>query len=72
MTTTLAVGEILSTEQAGAYLHTAPATMRYWRSMKPPTGPPFVRLAGGKRVLYRRSDLDDWISAQVFDPAASA
>jgi hypothetical protein len=36
------------------------ATLRYWRHLG--TGPTSFRL--GRRVLYRRVDLDAWIDAQ--------
>ena len=29
-------------------------------------GPPFIRL-GGRKILYRKSVLDAWISERVFD-----
>jgi Helix-turn-helix domain len=36
------------------------ATLRYWRHLN--TGPHSFRL--GRRVLYRRDDLNAWIDAQ--------
>ena len=39
-------------------------TMARWRSQR--SGPPFVKLNGG-RVCYRGSDLNDWIDSQVVE-----
>jgi excisionase family DNA binding protein len=49
--------------EAAAYLRTPVATLRYWRHLG--VGPAGVRL--GRRLLYRRADLDRWVSAQ-YDP----
>ncbi|MBH5141436.1 helix-turn-helix transcriptional regulator [Rhodococcus erythropolis] len=52
--------EYLTTAQlSGAY--TIPvATLRYWRHKG--DGPPSFRL--GRRVVYRRADVDEWLRAQ--------
>jgi hypothetical protein len=34
------------------------ATLRWWRAMKSPAGPPSGKR--GKRVVYRRSDIEAW------------
>jgi predicted site-specific integrase-resolvase len=54
---------ILNTAGAADRLGVAPATLAYWRS----TGAeevPYLKLGG--RVVYRKDDLDKWISERVF------
>ncbi|WP_448617012.1 helix-turn-helix transcriptional regulator [Modestobacter sp. URMC 112] len=46
--------------EAAAYLLTPVATLRYWRHLG--TGPAGFRL--GRRVVYRRANLDHWICEQ--------
>ncbi len=51
---------LLTLTEAAAVLRTPVATLRYWRHLG--VGPAGFRL--GRRVLYRRQDLDRWIEAQ--------
>lgn len=52
--------ELLSPEQASAYLGKTPAaTLQWWRAKG--RGPKYVKL--GRKVYYRRSDLEAFISA---------
>ena len=45
--------------------------LQYWRHRGHPDGPPFVRI--GRRVYYRRSDLELWVDeAPTFHSAAEA
>ena len=37
-------------------------TVRNWRSMNPPKGPPFYRI--GKNVFYRESEVKEWLNSQ--------
>lgn len=46
--------------EAGEYLGVAAQTLNRWR-MNEGDGPPFVKL--GRRVVYERSDLDEWLNA---------
>jgi excisionase family DNA binding protein len=55
--------EYLSDGQACELLHVTSRTTLRWRVEG--NGPPFVR-AGGRRILYRRSDLETWLSARTF------
>jgi predicted DNA-binding transcriptional regulator AlpA len=55
------LSQYLTTEQVAEIVHLTPATVRYWRHMN--TGPKHFR-AGGKRVLYRREDIDAWLDEQ--------
>ncbi len=59
--------ELLTIADAAALLRAPVATLRYWRHLR--TGPRSFRL--GRRVLYRRDDLHDWIDHQRAEAAAS-
>jgi predicted DNA-binding transcriptional regulator AlpA len=52
--------QLLTITEAAARLRTPVATLRYWRHLG--TGPDSFRL--GRRVVYRRDDIDRWITAQ--------
>lgn len=54
---TAAHQQLLTLLEAAALLRTPVATLRYWRHRG--TGPDGFRL--GRRVFYRREDLDHWI-----------
>ena len=41
-------------------------TLTVWRSQN--TGPPYHKV--GKRILYKGSDLNDWLEANRVDPAS--
>lgn len=58
--------ELLTTEEVAAYFRTVPATCRYWRSIG--KGPRSFKV--GKRVLYRRSDVEAWAEQALTTPAA--
>lgn len=55
-------GELLTTEQATAYLGYK-STRTLMRKRVDGTGPVYARLAG--RVLYRRTDLDLWVARHI-------
>ena len=50
--------ELLTLEEAAAVLRTPVATLRYWRHLG--IGPDGFRL--GQRVVYRRKDVDRWVT----------
>ena len=52
--------QLLTITEAAARLRTPVATLRYWRHLG--TGPDSFRL--GRRVVYRRDDLDRWVDAR--------
>ncbi len=52
--------ELMTLGETAAYLRTPVATLRYWRHLG--EGPAGFRL--GRRVVYRRADVDRWISEQ--------
>jgi len=51
---------LLTLSEAAEYLRTNEATMRYWRHIG--EGPRSAKL--GRRVVYRKEDVDAWIEAQ--------
>jgi hypothetical protein len=55
-----ATSNLLTLTEAAAFLRTPVATLRYWRHLG--IGPDGFRL--GRRVLYRREDLDRWVAEQ--------
>ena len=52
--------DLMTLAETAAYLRTPVATLRYWRHLG--EGPAGFRL--GRRVVYRRGDVDRWISAR--------
>lgn len=54
--------DLMTTAEVAEYLKTAEATLRYWRHRN--EGPKAFRL-GGKRVMYRRQDVDAWLMQQI-------
>lgn len=55
--------EYLTDAQLCALLHVVPRTTARWRSEG--NGPAFIR-AGGRRILYRRADLERWLANRTF------
>ncbi len=53
--------ELLTIAEAALLLRAPVATLRYWRHRG--TGPRSFRL--GRRVLYRRDDLQAWVEEQL-------
>jgi hypothetical protein len=49
---------LLTLAEAAAVLRTPVATLRYWRHLG--VGPDGFRL--GRRVVYRRADVDRWVT----------
>jgi hypothetical protein len=56
--------EILSIEEAAAFLRAPVATMRYWRHLG--TGPRSIKV--GRHVRYWRTDLVLWVAEQTNGP----
>jgi excisionase family DNA binding protein len=52
--------ELLTLPEAAELLRAPVATLRYWRHLG--SGPRSFRL--GRRVLYRRDDVQAWVDAQ--------
>jgi excisionase family DNA binding protein len=55
------VEPLLSTDEVSRVLVVPAGTLANWRWMG--SGPPFLRI--GRHVRYRRSDVEEWIDAQV-------
>lgn len=51
--------QLLTNDEAAAYLRAAPATVNYWRATG--QGPRYSKL--GRRIVYTRSDLDAFVQA---------
>ena len=61
--------DLLDDKAAAAVLDVAPGTLSVWRS----TGRyalPFLKI--GRKVRYRRSDLDAWLAARVRESGTTA
>lgn len=54
----------LTTNEAAEYLRVSARTMIRWRNER--IGPPWTKI--GHRVVYRRSDLEQWLSANRIHP----
>ena len=55
-----AAAELLTLAEAAVVLRTPVAMLRYWRHLG--VGPDGFRL--GRRVVYRREDVDRWVTVQ--------
>ncbi len=61
--------ELLDDHAAAAYLDVSPGTLSVWRS----TGRyalPFLKI--GRKVRYRRADLDAWMATRLRESGATA
>lgn len=58
---------LLSADASAAYLQHNPRTLANWRGLG--KGPRYIRV--GRRPFYRRSDLDAWLDAHVFEHTAA-
>lgn len=54
--------DLFSTDQAAAYLELSPNTLEIWRCTKR-YALPYVKI--GRKVRYRKVDLDHWLEAQT-------
>lgn len=52
---------LLDTEELSHLIHITEPTLRYWRHIG--TGPKYFRM-GGRKVYYRREDIDAWLENQ--------
>lgn len=60
--------ELLTQEEAAAFLHKSPRVLRFWRTAG--IGPAFVKL--GKTVLYNRQDLIAYVRSNTVQPSVRA
>lgn len=56
--------EHLTTAEAADYLRKAPRTLIRWRALR--IGPAWHKV--GHHVLYKRTDLDEWVTTRRCDP----
>jgi predicted DNA-binding transcriptional regulator AlpA len=52
--------DVITTEELAVLTHTTPNTVRYWKHIG--KGPKAFKL--GKRVVYRREDVETWVNEQ--------
>jgi predicted DNA-binding transcriptional regulator AlpA len=57
----------MPSDDAAALLGVKPQTLAVWRSAG--RGPKYLKI--GRRCFYRRTDVDDWMNAQLRDPSTS-
>ena len=55
------MGNLLSEKEVAVILGIKPQTLSIWRMKKEKL--PFVRI--GRRVAYRREDIEEWLKAQT-------
>ena len=60
--------ELLTQEEAAAFLHKSVRVLRFWRTAG--IGPAFVKL--GKTVLYNRHDLIAYVRSNTVQPSVRA
>lgn len=60
----------LTTDETAAICRVSAATVRWWRHVG--RGPRCIVVPGGRRVLYRRSDVLEWIESGLEPEAALA
>ena len=53
--------DLLTTEEAAEYLHLSPRTLERYRVTG--EGPKYLKV--GRRVFYRRGDLDRWLDSCI-------
>jgi hypothetical protein len=54
--------DLITTEEFAELVRCAPQTPRKWRVNG--SGPPYLRVAG--RILYRRDDVEDWLTERRY------
>jgi predicted site-specific integrase-resolvase len=59
---------LLNTHEAAEVLRISAITLHRWR--KAGKGPPFIEM--GRKVYYRRIDLENWIQQQQRQPESSS
>ncbi|WP_339033395.1 helix-turn-helix domain-containing protein [Bradyrhizobium symbiodeficiens] len=64
----ISTDELIDPLQVAGALNVKPQTLTAWRTLG--KGPVFVKV--GKRVFYRRADVESWLGAQRRDPARAS
>jgi hypothetical protein len=62
-------GELLTAEETADFLRVSPETLSWWRRTSERTGPIFCRI-GGRRIVYRLSDLLAFVRKGMVRPGA--
>ena len=62
------ISELFNAGEAARYLRVTPGTLSWWRHMG--RGPAYIKV--GRRVLYRRSTLDEFLAGGVRLPEGAA
>lgn len=62
------LSDFLTEESAAAELNLQPRTLRKYRERG--EGPAFVKV--GRRTMYRRSDIADWLREQTIKPVRAS
>ncbi|MGW7291862.1 helix-turn-helix transcriptional regulator [Streptomyces xiamenensis] len=60
-----------TTEEVADLIGVDASTLRRWRTMSPPQGPPFVALTS-RITKYSIPDVQDWIASRRTDPGLAA
>jgi len=62
------VPDLMTTTEVAEYLRTSPETIRYWRHIG--SGPKSAKV--GRRVVYRRADVEQWLNEQFAKTEAAS
>ncbi len=66
----MAETDLLTVEDVARLIHTSPGTIHYWRSVAPEKAPPAFKV--GRRLLFRRADVEAWLAAKPLTQSARA
>jgi hypothetical protein len=58
--------ELLTTRELAKWLRSTPGAVGKARCIRSRNYPPYIKI--GRRVLYRRVDVADWLKEHVVDP----
>jgi hypothetical protein len=64
-------GRWYTTEELASLLHVDSSTVRRWRTMQPPYGPPFVQVSD-RVTMYAAQDVETWLRARRTVPGQEA
>ncbi|GAB2749905.1 hypothetical protein GCM10027174_25480 [Salinifilum aidingensis] len=68
MTVKLLEGQWYTTEELAKVLGIDGSTLRRWRTMAPPQGPPFVQISD-RVTMYHAEDVEQWLDARRVNPS---